>query len=81
MGDVKNKLLDVSKLESHGWKPKHNGKQAIKQATRHLTNELQPILVLSVFFILWIRAAKLCKEKENALIASEHPHLGLLALL
>jgi UDP-glucose 4-epimerase len=33
-GDVKNMLLDVSKIKSLGWKPKLNSKQAIGQAIK-----------------------------------------------
>jgi UDP-glucose 4-epimerase len=40
IGDVKNMLLDVSKLKSIGWKLKLNSKQAVKEATRHLIAEL-----------------------------------------
>jgi UDP-glucose 4-epimerase len=31
MGDVKNMLLDTSKIKGLGWKPKHNTQQAIKK--------------------------------------------------
>lgn len=40
IGDVKNMLLDVSKLKSLGWKLKLNSKQAVRQATRDLIREL-----------------------------------------
>jgi len=40
-GDVKNMLLDISKLKSLGWKPKLNSEQAIREATRQLLNELR----------------------------------------
>lgn len=40
IGDVKNMLLDISKLKSIGWKPKLNSKQAVKETTRHLIAEL-----------------------------------------
>lgn len=40
IGDVKNMLLDVSKLKSLGWKPKLNSKEAVRQATRDLIREL-----------------------------------------
>jgi UDP-glucose 4-epimerase len=33
-GDAKNMFLDITKLKSHGWKPKHNTKQAITKATQ-----------------------------------------------
>ena len=31
-GDVKNMLLDISKIKSLGWKPERNSKQAIRHA-------------------------------------------------
>jgi len=40
-GDVKNMLLDISKLKSLGWKPKLNSEQAIREATRQLLNEMR----------------------------------------
>ena len=30
-GNVKNMLLDISKIKTLGWKPKHNTQQAIKK--------------------------------------------------
>ena len=30
-GDVKNMLLDIGKLKTLGWKPKHNTQQIIKK--------------------------------------------------
>ena len=41
IGDVKNMLLDISKLKKPGWKPKLNSQQAIKRATKHLIIELK----------------------------------------
>jgi len=38
-GDVKNMLLDISKIKTLGWKPKHNSKQAIRKAARKLLTE------------------------------------------
>jgi UDP-glucose 4-epimerase len=35
-GDVKNMLLDTSKLEGLGWKPKLNSKQAITKTIKEL---------------------------------------------
>jgi UDP-glucose 4-epimerase len=35
-GDVKNMLLDISKLKALGWKPKHNSRQAVRKAARSL---------------------------------------------
>ena len=32
-GDVKNVLLDISKIKKLGWKPKHNTDQVIRKAT------------------------------------------------
>ncbi len=39
-GDVKNMLLDISKLKSLGWQPKHKGIQPIVKATHEIMNEL-----------------------------------------
>jgi nucleoside-diphosphate-sugar epimerase len=45
-GDVKNMLLDTSKIKALGWKPKHNTKQAVRKATKDLSktsaSELSP---------------------------------------
>jgi hypothetical protein len=38
-GDVKNMLLDISKIKTLGWKPKLNSKQAIRKAARKLLTE------------------------------------------
>ncbi|NWF86317.1 GDP-mannose 4,6-dehydratase [Candidatus Bathyarchaeota archaeon] len=38
-GDVKNMLLDVSRLKSLGWKPKLKSEEAVKQATKDLVKE------------------------------------------
>jgi len=35
-GDVKNMLLNISKIKSSGWKPKLNSKQAVRKAIKHL---------------------------------------------
>jgi len=35
-GDVKNMLLDITKLKTLGWKPRLNSKQAIREATKSL---------------------------------------------
>jgi len=35
-GDVKNMLLDISKLKTLGWKPELNSEQAIRQTTREI---------------------------------------------
>ena len=42
-GDVKNMLLDVSKLKTLGWKPKLNRKQAVRKAIKHP----KPLLISS----------------------------------
>jgi len=39
-GDVKNMLLDITKLKSHGWKPELNSRQAIIKATKQLMTDL-----------------------------------------
>ena len=36
-GDVKNMPLDIGKIKTLGWKPKHNSKQTIRKAIKHLT--------------------------------------------
>jgi len=41
-GNVKNMLLDISKIKTLGWKPKHNTQQAIKKAIKHLITEFLP---------------------------------------
>lgn len=38
-GDVKNMLLDISKLKSSGWTPKLSSKEAVRQATRNLIHK------------------------------------------
>ncbi len=38
-GDVKEMLLDISKIKSLGWKPKLNSKEAVQQAARNLVAE------------------------------------------
>jgi len=35
-GDVKNMLLDISKLKTLGWKPELNSEQAVRQTTREI---------------------------------------------
>jgi UDP-glucose 4-epimerase len=35
-GDVKNMLLDITKLKSLGWKPRLNSREAVKETTRNL---------------------------------------------
>ena len=39
VGDVKNMLLDISKLKTHGWRPKNNSEQAIKKTVRTFTRK------------------------------------------
>jgi UDP-glucose 4-epimerase len=38
-GDVKNMLLDVSRLKALGWRPKLNSKQAVREAAKSLIRE------------------------------------------
>jgi nucleoside-diphosphate-sugar epimerase len=38
-GDVKNMLLDISKLKALGWKPKLDSKQAVREAAKSLIKE------------------------------------------
>ena len=40
IGDIKNMLLDITKLKTLGWKPKLNSQQAIRKAAEYLTTEL-----------------------------------------
>jgi UDP-glucose 4-epimerase len=40
IGDVKNMLLDISKLKALGWKPKLNSEQAIREAVRNYIAKL-----------------------------------------
>jgi UDP-glucose 4-epimerase len=35
-GDVKNMLLDINKIKSHGWKPMYSSTQAVKKTTKNL---------------------------------------------
>jgi UDP-glucose 4-epimerase len=42
-GDVKNMFLDMGKIKSLGWKPKHGSKQAVRKATKHVITELESI--------------------------------------
>jgi len=37
-GDVKNMLLDITKIKSLGWKPKQNSKQAVERTAKELVN-------------------------------------------
>ena len=39
-GDVKNMLLDITKLKTLGWKPRLNSKQAVREAAKSLIKEL-----------------------------------------
>jgi UDP-glucose 4-epimerase len=41
IGDVKNMLLDISKLKSLGWKPRLNSRQAVRKTAEHLIKELE----------------------------------------
>src|SRR3989337_3408511 len=38
-GDIKTMLLDIGKIKTLGWKPKHNTEQALKKATKHAITE------------------------------------------
>jgi UDP-glucose 4-epimerase len=42
-GDVKNMLLDISKLKALGWKPKLDSKQAVREAAKSLIKEGQAL--------------------------------------
>ena len=38
-GDVKNMLLDIGKIKTLGWKPKHNTQQAITKTIKELKRQ------------------------------------------
>jgi len=40
-GDVKNMLLDISKIKTLGWKPKHNSEQAMRRSTKDILKEIK----------------------------------------
>ncbi|RJS82340.1 SDR family NAD(P)-dependent oxidoreductase [Candidatus Bathyarchaeota archaeon] len=40
VGDVKNMLLDISKLKALGWRPRHNCRESVRLAARELIEEL-----------------------------------------
>ncbi len=44
VGDVKYMHLDISKLKSLGWRPKHNSREAVRKAARSVLEELKPAL-------------------------------------
>jgi len=39
VGDVKNMLLDTSKLKSRGWKPRHNSEESVALAIRQILSK------------------------------------------
>jgi UDP-glucose 4-epimerase len=41
-GDVKNMLLDITKLKTLGWKPRLNSRQAVREAAKSLLPRLDP---------------------------------------
>lgn len=41
VGDVKDMLLDISKIKSLGWRPKHNSKESVRLTARELIDELK----------------------------------------
>jgi len=38
-GNVKNMLLEIGKIKTLGWKPKHNTKQTMTKTIKHLIVE------------------------------------------
>jgi len=40
-GDVKEMLLDISKIKKLGWKPKLNSREAVEQATKDIISEMK----------------------------------------
>ena len=41
VGDVKDMLLDISKIKSLGWRPKHNSEESVRLTARELIDELK----------------------------------------
>lgn len=41
VGDVKNMLLDITKLKASGWRPKMNSSQALRKAAREVLQDLK----------------------------------------
>jgi UDP-glucose 4-epimerase len=41
IGDVKNMLLDTTKLKSLGWRPRFNSKEAVRQTVMSLLTEYE----------------------------------------
>jgi UDP-glucose 4-epimerase len=39
VGDVKNMLLDTSKLKSRGWKPRHNSEESVALAITQILSK------------------------------------------
>jgi UDP-glucose 4-epimerase len=39
VGDVKNMLLDTTKLKSRGWKPRHNSEESVALAIRQILSK------------------------------------------
>lgn len=39
IGDVKNMLLDVTKLKAKGWKPKYGSKEAIRKTAKSIAED------------------------------------------
>jgi UDP-glucose 4-epimerase len=39
IGDVKNMLLDITKLRAKGWKPKYNSREAIRQTAKSIAKD------------------------------------------
>jgi UDP-glucose 4-epimerase len=40
-GDVKEMLLDISKIKKLGWKPKLNSREAVEQAAKDIISEIK----------------------------------------
>jgi len=43
-GDVKNMLLDITKLKTSGWKPKYNSLEAVKLTTNKMISNYQKVI-------------------------------------
>lgn len=42
-GDVKNMLLDITKIKVLGWKPRFNSRQSVQKTTREILEDQQRV--------------------------------------
>ncbi len=48
VGDVKNMLLDITRLKSKGWAPRHGSEEAVRLATRELTGAIHRVSAVNI---------------------------------